>query len=493
MRHVLSLFLIFFPIFSFAQSFGFDDDFSEGNSILPFSLVISGEINAGPVLYIHDFKSEKKAESFLIWDIIDAKTNFDINGQNAQVFIGLNLSYKTFSELAEDGLSPVYPPQIIDELWLRGYFDRLSVQAGFIKLRWGRMFTPGPLDIINPLDFSDLTNFAQPKEMKIARPMVHASYKISGFTGIEAVFLPNFAGHRFAQEGRWVPQEFSNATSVMAYGIMDRAIERFPSMASRIKNGFPAALANFENFAPEFPDTSTIEYFQTGMRFNTVIGPCDFGLQYFYGNYMRPSVSVNGVDRFINDYALRSFLNPSYTGNPKLISPYIEYSRYHQIGIDYSQILFGFNIRAELAAHITNDYKGENVNVKNPFLSWAFGFDRDIIAGININVQCNETIRLLDDKVLKNPAMDCEGGDNITSTRLITQITKSFFREKLECKLINIWDIEDSGLVFIPSVTWLVNDTRLELSAGIFTGDENSELGQYRENSYIKLKLKYSF
>ena len=487
--------ILLIPAFCFAQGFGFEDEEQEQKgSLLPFTFDFSGVIKAGPAIFVNDFKSDANKDAFSIWDIAEARTNFDINGKNAQVFISLDFSRKSIEEL-KSGISKVYAPGIINEMWLRGYFDRLNVQAGLMKLRWGRMYTPGPLDIVNPIDYSDLTNLTETKDMKFARPMVHASLMIGSFTGIEAVFLPNFAGHKFAQDGRWAPSEYSNITSTFSQGVLDRALEKYQSYANLINMLFPLAQSGFSDLQTDFPDTSTIDYFQTGLRLNTVIGSGDFGFQYFYGNNLRPSVSINGVENYIDDLFINNVppSMPPYTGNAALISPHIEYSRYHQIGIDYSQVLFGFTVRAEFAYHITGDYSGKDGNVKNPFLAWSFGFDRDIFAGININFQCNETIRLLNDKIDKNPAIDSEGGDNVTSTRLILQLTKNFLRDKLECKLINIWDIENSGCVFIPSAAYSINDARVELSSGIFAGDKKSELGQYRDNSYIKLKLIYTF
>jgi len=483
------LFLIFIPVFCFGQGFGFEDEPEQRASLLPFTLVIGGEIEAGPTLFVNDFKGGEDSEPVLLSDLIEAYTSFDISGKNAQAFIGLNLSYSAFEEL-KDGDFTLYPPELVDEVWLKGYFDRFSVQAGIMKLRWGRMYSPGPLDIINPLDYSDLTNLTESRDMKIARPMIHASYNVGEFSSVEAVFLPNFAPHRFAQEGRWVPSEYANVTSVLAEGILDRALKRFPAYAPIILGAFAGMSGDFSSAYPDFPDTSTLDFFQTGLRFNTVIGSSDLGIQYFYGNHMRPSVSLNDIDNFIDDLIYQF---PTPTPNFDLLSPHIEYSRYHQIGVDYSQVLAGFTVRAEFAAHITGDLSGDDGKVRNPFLAWSLGFDRDIFAGININVQCNETIRLLDDNVGINPAMDCEAGTDVTSTRLIIQVSKSFLRDRLECKVVNIWDIEDSGVVIIPSVAWSVNDTRIELSSGIFAGEKESELGQYRDNSYIKLKLTYSF
>lgn len=181
-----------------------------------------------------------------------------------------------------------------------------------------------------------------------------------------------------------------------------------------------------------------------------------------------------------------------YTGNPDLLYT-IKYNRYHQIGIDYAQVLFGFNVRAEFAAHLTNDLKGNDGSIKNPFLGWSLGFDRDLFWGINANIQCNETIRLLNNKVGSDPLFDCEAGGNLTSTRITMHLSKKFLKDALETKSVIIWDIENSDCYVIPAIAWTIKDLTAELSAGVFAGKESGDLGQYWKNSFIRLGMSYSF
>ena len=468
---------IFISVFSFAQGFGFGDEEGDDSS---FEIIFGGEISVGPTLYIDDLKNLDENELFSIGDFVEAYTSLEITGANAQGFIALNLSYSAIEEFKLEH-DPLYPPSILDEVWLKGYFGKFTLGAGLMKLRWGRMYSPGPLDVVNPLDYTDLTSLTEPMNMKIARPMLHATLSTGDFSSIEAVFLPNFAPHRFDMGGRWMPGQFSNITSDFSQGVLARIRQKNPSLL--MNPAFLSALSGLQDGLDyDFPPTSTSDFLQAGLRFNAVIGPCDFGFQYFYGNYFRPSVSLNGIDEFIASGGTSSapFVN-------------IEYSRYHQIGIDYSQVIFKFTLRAEAAIFITSDLDGSDGNVKNPFVSWALGFDRDLFAGINLNLQCNETIRLFNDKVIDNPALDSEAGTGMTSTRLILRLTKNFFRDKLETTLVGIYDIEDNGFCFLPSIACIINEIRIEIAAGFFAGDENSELGYYSDNTYVKLKMIYRF
>jgi hypothetical protein len=131
--------------------------------------------------------------------------------------------------------------------------------------------------------------------------------------------------------------------------------------------------------------------------------------------------------------------------------------------------------------------------VRNPFIGWSLGFDRELPWGIYVNLQCNETIRLMNDKVGNNPILDAEAGTDVTSTRITAQISKKFLRDNLETKVTAIWDIESSGCYIIPAVVWTVGGLSSELCAGVFTGKKDGDLGQYWENTFIRVGLKYSF
>jgi hypothetical protein len=99
----------------------------------------------------------------------------------------------------------------------------------------------------------------------------------------------------------------------------------------------------------------------------------------------------------------------------------------------------------------------------------------------------------LDNKVGSDSLFDIEAGTSITSTRLIASLSRTFFRDTLEIRATAIWGIEDADCYIIPAVTWTKGDIVLELSAGIFAGNRDGELGQYRDNTFIKTTMTYSF
>jgi hypothetical protein len=167
------------------------------------------------------------------------------------------------------------------------------------------------------------------------------------------------------------------------------------------------------------------------------------------------------------------------------------YNPYHQIGLDYAQVIAGFNLRAELAANITEDLAGDDGAVYNPSLAWSLGFDRDLFAGINLNLQCNETVRLFDGEITS--PQDIEADNDITSTTITAALSKKFLQDELELKAAVIWEVEGGAYLVIPSLVWTKNDVAVELSAGIFAGSDEGLFGQFHENSFVRTALTYSF
>jgi hypothetical protein len=45
----------------------------------------------------------------------------------------------------------------------------------------------------------------------------------------------------------------------------------------------------------------------------------------------------------------------------------------------------------------------------------------------------------------------------------------------------------------MPGIVWTKNDTALELSGGIFAGSDEGLFGQFHDNSFIRVGLKYTF
>ena len=429
---ILTVLLALSPLAAQDFGFGFGDYETAGATNSAIAVSIGGEVSATLLGYVDDFSNGM--DQTRLGDIFSGKLNFFAGTSFADGVINLKLE-------------PSIQPVSIDEAYVRAFFGGLEIEGGLRKLTWGKADSFGPLDVINPLDYSELTDLSDPMNLKIARPLIHASYRLGSFSKIEGVFVPAFEPLRYATEGRWVPSQMAQLNRLQAMGV------------------------------PVFKDdTSTLKYMQAGARFTTTIGPADFGLQYYYGRLTRPAVTMT--------LALPS---------PIPTALHFAYNPYHQIGADWAQVLFGFNIRAELAANITGDLSGDDGSVYNPALLWSLGFDRDLFWGINLNFQCNESIRLMNDKIGNNALLDIEAGTDMTSTQIIAALSKKFLRDELEVRAAVLYEIEAGDFLLIPSLVWTRDAVSLEFSGGIFGGDKDGQFGQYRDNNFLKIALTYSF
>ena len=446
-------------------------------SALP-SVSISGEVSAELIGFYDDFGSCEKLKYLKAGDIFSGDLNFEASGSAAQAVINLKLT-PVF-----DGSSS---PLEIDEAYVRAFFGPVAITGGLRKLSWGKADSFGPLDVVNPLDYTDLTKLSDPPGIKIARPMIHASWAMGPFSKLEAVFVPWFQGHKFATTGRWAPGQVTSIPGSTA----DYAAKAFTAKTGLIlpdseKKRITGTMEDWiDSGAVDkfYPDTAFFKYAQAGMRFTASVGSSDFGFQYYFGRLPRPVVAFRAGDNFYTGAAV----------NTDEISIDIGYNYYHQIGADFARVIAGFNLRAEAGVNLTKDTNGTNGAAENPAIVWSLGFDRDLFAGINLNLQGTGKVRLLNDQIGDNPLADCEAETDISSTRITGKLSRKFFRDELELKISGLWGIEDRDFLVMPAIVWTRNDVSTELSGGFFGGDKKGELGQYRDNGFIRVILTYRF
>ena len=471
------LLLLFLPFALNAQDgFGFDDSGFGFESSSEFSVKIGGEAGAELTGFYDDFKSAERIKNMKLGDIFSGSLSFEASGSAAEVLINLNIT-PVFN-----GSSPIE----IDEAFIRAFFGPVTLTGGLRKLSWGKADSFGPLDVINPLDYTDLTRLTDPKSIKIARPMIHASWSLGAFSKLEAVFVPWFQGHKFDLDGRWAPSQMTGLAPALVEGLKASMYGMNPGLAAF----FPSLDSWQENFEIEkhYRDSYRVfKYAQAGARITTSIGSSDLGFQYYFGRLHRPSVTI-GTDEYIN-----GLLGPSPQSNPDRIAINVDHNYFHQIAADLARVIAGFNLRAEAGANITSDLDGTDGSVYNPAMVWSLGFDKDLFSGLILNLQGTGKFMLFHNKTGDNSIKDIEAGSKLTSTRLTAIISKKFLRDEVELKTSALWGIEDKDFLIMPALIWSKNDITAEVSVGIFGGDKKGELGQYRDNSFLKLYLGYCF
>ena len=405
----------------YAQDFGFGETSAQSPAAAPAPAVTIGgslriEATAFPSRSADD-------ASFVPSGVV----TLSAGGASVDASLRLKLSEAILSES---------PADAFDTVSLRLYAGPLLIEGGLLKVTWGKADSLGPLNVLNPLDHTDLT-VTDELELRIAMPMLRLAWDIGADTRVELVGLPGFKGTRIDYDGLWTPAKIQYIKT--AYGV-----------------------TNFNA-----PDTERLAYAQAGTRLTTSLSGIDLGLQYFYGYLPTPALNV------------------------VIPNAYLSYNRYHQAGLDLATVLAGFNLRAELAANVTDDISGDDPLVYNPHLAWSLGFDHGLFWGLSLNLQGSGTYRLADDGIAS--PLDIEAASDVTHTRITGNLSRGFLRDTLNLKLSAIYGVEDGDCMIVPSAELAVGDGVIGLSGGWFGGNESGELGQYRDNGWVRLKMRYEF
>ncbi len=429
-----------------SQEFGFGDAQEAAGAVdgeARAGLRVGGEIEFGTTLL---FDSLDDLADMTLSSLACGRLDFEASGSSVDAALKLRISEQTLD---------AWPESFVDEAFVRIYLGPVDLEGGLLKVAWGRADSQGPLDVLNPDDLTDLT-VTDERERKIARPMLRASVAMGERSRLEAVFAAGFEGHRIAWDGPWAPLAVRDLKAAVA------ALGVDPTDPQRVL---------------DTPDTESLGWAHGGLRFTTTLGAADLGGQLFSGYLPTPVVASD----------LASMLALA-GGTPLPVS----YDRYYQAGADFAAVVGGLNLRAELAANVTEDLCGDDPDVTNPAIAWSLGFDRDLFAGVNLNLQAHGTCRLLESRV-GNEAYDIEAGTDRTRSRITAVLSQKLLKDTVEWQLRALVGIEDRDFLLMPTVGLVVGDARVDLAAGIFGGDEQGELGQYADSSYMRLSLSYRF
>ena len=129
-----------------------------------------------------------------------AKLNLEYSGSMSDVLLALKVDENTIKN---------HPVDVIDELALRGYFGNFSLEAGKMKLVWGK---GDKLHVLDNFNADDYTDFIIPDyiDRRLSTPMVRAAYSFGGANlNLEAVYAPFLTVDRFATSGVWVPAAYN--------------------------------------------------------------------------------------------------------------------------------------------------------------------------------------------------------------------------------------------------------------------------------------------
>lgn len=438
--------------------------------------------------------------------------NFGIkyDGGVAELEAKTRLNLWTLGVESVSGRSPLW--DILDELTARVYLGDWVLEAGKMRLVWGK---GDKLHVLDNFNANDYTQFIIPDylDRRIAEPMFHVVYNapIKQNLRLEFAWCPIMTADRFAADGAFAPYkthqianvvknklEENVATALVSYNAAlamysDPTNVTQAQAAAAAGAAYTAALAMSNNFSEGdlYEDTSTLKFGQLGGRVTWTAGQVDLGVSYYYGHYKEPTVNWD----MINNFDLKESLT---------------FDTLHVFGAELATILWKFNIRLEAAYNMTNDFSGDDPYVRNHSISWLGGFDIDLpCTALNLNIQEVGTALLNIDGVDSALDADYDSDSFYTHNKFVINLSDKYLHEKLQWELIGVIGVENGEVAILPKISynpkagfWITlrggyihaHDRDGELWN--FTAyDDSSNHGGYntRDKGWIELGARYDF
>lgn len=187
---------------SFGDFGDFGGDSSSGSSS---ALEVNGSVESDFRAYVDTSDKDNKdgADKIDVSAIPSAKLDLKYSGNKSDLELKLKVDEDTVKN---------HPVDVIDEAVLRGYFDNLTLEAGKMKVVWGKGDKLHVLDNFNADDYSD---FIIPDylDRRVSTPMVRAVLSLPfANMNLEGVYTPFLPVDRFAATGCWTPAQVLELT-----------------------------------------------------------------------------------------------------------------------------------------------------------------------------------------------------------------------------------------------------------------------------------------
>lgn len=489
----------FFSSFATAQDMDFGDDFgsdfggdfgdsASSSSFAATALSVNGEAQVNFRAYVDDEgTSGLPIDEWNTW--VEPKGKLGLNYSNDSVSADVKFA------LSKDIITD-YKADIIDELTLEAYLGNFVIQAGKMKVVWGK---GDKLHVIDNFNANDYKDFLIPDyiDRRISEPMVRVLYNAPNDAGpftsnrFEFVWTPFMTADRYAASGRWVPTQVNELKERLTRtaGKLITTQRMLAGTDSEAQAVYTTMLSRSSSLADNlYPDLYQLKYMQAGARFTTTTGSWDWGVSYYFGRDKRASFDYENI---VHETYVEKYLKGTAGEDDK----FIDYDFLQVFGVEAAKTFGAYNFRVEAAYNLTQDVAGDNPRIHNNSVAWVFGFDRDLpISELNFNLQTQGKFILNHDEI-KNSG-DTESGTYKTDNKLVLNISDNLAHGKLKPEVSAIYGFEHFDLIIMPKVTWYVSDG-LEFSAsGMYMQsfiESRSEFGNWHNNSFVQIAAKYTF
>lgn len=355
-------------------------------------------------------------------------------------YLNDNLSLKAIvralheNKLQQESLSDID----LREFYLEFFGESAKVRLGRQQVVWGKTDGLRLLDLINPQDFREfiLNDFI---DSRIPLWMARTDLYIGDNT-LQLLVIPDVEFSRIPGPG-----------------------DRFEPLFLKTVRAVP--LPHLDEGEP----ATKLSNSEVGLRFSGFAKGWDYTLNYLYAWEDNPL-----------------FYNETVGGIPSIVR---RYRRLSTLGGSFSTAFGGFVFRGETALNLDKFFAAADVanpdgQVEKNELKAALGLDY------------THGDWFLSGQIFESVIGNYESGlvsDEYT-TLLSLLVTANFINETLEIRLLNIFGINESDNLARLSATYDISDKwKLMGGVSVFSGPEDSFLGQFGDADRFEAELTYSF
>ncbi len=385
------------------------------------------------------------------------KLDIEYNGESSQFSGSFNISGNYDFGEAED-ISD-YLNSLVNEAYFKVFLEKAYIEAGFMKIVWGKGDEVFTFDNINASDYRDFLNPGY-MDRKIPETMIKINIPFKTMGLAEILYTPRFTPDKYPSSGYWVQKDYRDLENLITY------YGKTPD----------------EIIIPE--DTDTLGHGQFGLRITDSLGGFDLGAAYEYTYLRDPVINPTDIYLFTND--------PDHTTTIP-----VTYDRIHLFGLEAAAVFGGFNFRAESAYYLTEDTSGTDPAVHNNRVMFLLGFDRDLpVSSMNINIQAREEIKLKQDGIKDNGTSDIEySADNTYSSTIIgAELRDTLLNGTLTLKVNGAYSPGTEDYMLAPEAEYFIKDNAsVSIKYTMYRGGGDTLFGQFEDNDMMEVVFGYSF
>ena len=178
--------------------------------------------------------------------------------------------------------------------------------------------------------------------------------------------------------------------------------------------------------------------------------------------------------------------------------------RIYVIGADAATTLGRYGLRAEAAYTMTQDNKGDNPYIKNPFFYMVMGGDRTFLEYLNVNIQylIRAIVNYQNPNEIADPVQRAVAVEQAVINNQLDQIQQGatfrinykWLNETLEGEIATVFLTPHFSYAIRPKVTYAFTDRWKGIIGGdLYEGDQTSFFGYLSHNSTAYAEVRWSF